>query len=78
MKLEMRVWDLDIKVELEDSKGNNDQLEVLSQIKELVDTLTQYDHVNVSIVQVEDNEEVVEQDEDKYRFSTDEHMPLAA
>jgi len=51
MKLEMRAWDLDVRIELEDD-DSLDQLQVLSTVKDLLETLSQYEKVSVSIEQV--------------------------
>jgi hypothetical protein len=49
MKLEMRVFDLDIKLELADG-DNFDNFEILTTIKKLVDNLAGFDNVNLSVV----------------------------
>jgi hypothetical protein len=58
MKLEMRALDMDVKLELEDHDGVADQLEILSVVKSLLETLDEFEKVNVSIVKNEkhDNE----------------------
>ncbi len=56
MKLEMRAWDLDIRLEIEDENSYN-QLEVIQAVKDLLDTLTTYSSVNLSIVSVPQEEE---------------------
>ena len=47
----MRAWDLDVRIELEDD-DSLDQLQVLSTVKDLLETLSQYEKVSVSIEQV--------------------------
>ena len=56
MKLEMRAWDLDVRVELEDD-DSLDQLAVLTVVRDLLDTLSQYEKVDISIKQVADPED---------------------
>ena len=53
MKLEMRAWDLDVKLELQDDDAV-DQLQVLEVVKNLLDTLSQFEKVNVVIKQIEE------------------------
>ncbi len=47
----MRAWDLDVKVELQDDDAI-DQLAVLGLVKDLLETLSQFEKVNVNITQV--------------------------
>lgn len=57
MKLEMRVWDLDIYMELEDVDAD-DQLKVLQTAKDLIETLRFMEKVELHITtRVEDSEE---------------------
>lgn len=63
MKLEMRAWDLDVKLELQDDDVV-DQLQVLEVVKNLLDTLSQFEKVNVVIKQVEETEEEKENTSD--------------
>ena len=58
MKLEMRAWDLDVKLELEDD-DSLDQTQVLDTVKNLLETLSLYEKVDIVIKQVYDevNEE---------------------
>ena len=57
MKLEMRVWDLDIRMELEDVVAD-DQLKVLQTAKDLIETLQFMEKVELHITtRVEDSEE---------------------
>jgi hypothetical protein len=78
MKLEMRAWDLDVRIELEDD-DTLDQLQVLTTVKDLLETLSQYEKVSVSIEQVgaEDDDdhsdddhkaEVAVEEKAEYRF----------
>ncbi|NDB86533.1 MAG: hypothetical protein EB127_28120 [Alphaproteobacteria bacterium] len=55
MKLEMRVWDMDVRLELEDD-DTEDQLSVLTTVRDLLDMLSRFEKVNVSITQVEETE----------------------
>lgn len=65
MKLEMRVWDMDVRLELEDD-DTEDQLSVLTTVRDLLDMLSRFEKVNVSITQIEDaDEEVAEEDEEE-------------
>jgi len=67
MKLEMRVWDMDVRVELEDG-DNEDGAGVLLTVKDLIDTLSRFDKVNVSIATIADPEDDDTEDDD-----TDDH-----
>ena len=67
MKLEMRVYDLDVKLELNDN-DNFDTLEILQGIKNLLDELENFDNVNLSIVSVVSQET----DEDLFTEETDD------
>ena len=57
MKLEMRAWDLDVKLELEDD-DSLDQLQVLDTVKNLLETLAQYEKVDITIKQLDTEESV--------------------
>lgn len=57
MKLEMRAWDLDVKLELEDN-DTLDQLQVLDLVKNLLETLAQYEKVDITIKQLDTEESV--------------------
>ena len=57
MKLEMRAWDLDVKLELEDD-DSLDQLQVLDTVKNLLETLAQYEKVDIKIKQLGTEETV--------------------
>ncbi len=64
MKLEMRAWDLDVRVELEDD-DSLDQLAVLTTVRDLLDTLSQYEKVDISIKQIADPEDDTHDDDDE-------------
>jgi len=51
MKLEMRVYNLDVKLELNDDH-NFDALEILQGVKNLLDELSNFDGVALSVVSV--------------------------
>lgn len=76
MKLEMRAWDLDVKIELEDD-DSLDQLQVLTHVRDLLDVLSNYEKVNVRIEQIseeddhstDNNQEVKAEDTADYRFA---------
>ena len=75
MKLEMRIYDLDVRLEMDDN-DNFDTLEVLQNVKNLLEELKVYDHVNLSVISVpyEDEEEPGEgEDDNKDDFDTDYH-----
>jgi hypothetical protein len=57
MKLEMRAWDLDVKLELEDD-DSLDQLQVLDTVKNLLENLAQYEKVDITIKQLNTEENV--------------------
>lgn len=59
MKLEMRAWDLDVKLELQDD-DSLDQLQVLDTVKNLLETLAQYEKVDITIKQLYTEEHVQE------------------
>jgi len=69
MKLEMRAWDLDVKVELEDDESL-DPLEVFTTVKTLLETLVKYEKVSVSVQQIvdpeDDNDEDDEEDDEQH------------
>jgi hypothetical protein len=74
MKLEMRVFNLDVALELDDDQYY-DQLAVLENVKTLIHSLEQFDSVYLHVETVrEDTEEVVEgspisDDVEPYRFA---------
>ena len=73
MKLEMRIYDLDVRLEMNDD-DNFDTLEVLQNVKNLLEELKVYDHVNLSVVSTPYEDEN-EPDEDEDDFGT-EHDDL--
>ena len=70
MKLEMTVHGLNVNLELDDSAYNG--LEILQHVKDLVDELSAYDKVMLSVVSVPDDEEDYEE------MSEEEHVAQAA
>ena len=82
MKLEMRVFNLDVCVELDDDQYY-DQLEVLENVKSLVRSLEQFENVYLHVETVKDDTQEVETvdgspiDGDEYRFSGDQTVAIA-
>ena len=74
MKLEMAVHGLNVNLELDDSAYNG--LEILQHVKDLVDELSAYDKVMLSVVSVPDDEE--DDEEDYEEMSEEEHVAQAA
>ena len=74
MKLEMTVHGLNVNLELDDSAYNG--LEILQHVKDLVDELSAYDKVMLSVVSVPDDEE--DDEEDYEEMSEEEHVAQAA
>ena len=74
MKLEMTVHGLNVNLELDDSAYNG--LEILQHVKDLVDELSGYDKVMLSVVSVPDDEEDYEEDYEE--MSEEEHVAHAA
>ena len=74
MKLEMAVHGLNVNLELDDSAYNG--LEILQHVKDLVDELSAYDKVMLSVVSVPDDEE--DDEEDYEEMSEEEHVAHAA
>ena len=74
MKLEMTVHGLNVNLELDDSAYNG--LEILQHVKDLVDELSAYDKVMLSVVSVPDDEEDYEEDYEE--MSEEEHVAHAA
>ena len=72
MKLEMTVHGLNIFLELDDDAYNG--LEVLQHVKDLVDELSAYDKVMLSIVSTPDDEdfEQAEEENEYYEDMTEE------
>jgi hypothetical protein len=68
MKLEMTVHGLNVNLELDDSAYNG--LEILQHVKDLVDELSAYDKVMLSVISVPD-------DEDYEELTTEEHIAHA-
>jgi hypothetical protein len=78
MKLEMTVHGLNIFLELDDDAYNG--LEVLQHVKDLVDELSAYDKVMLSIVSTpddEDFEQAEEENEDYVDMTEEEHVAQA-
>lgn len=65
MKLEMRAWDLDVRLDVEDDNQYN-QLELIESVKNLLDELSAYSQVNFSVVSIpqEDVEQQVDEVEE--------------
>ena len=74
MKLEMTVHGLNVNLELDDSAYNG--LEILQHVKDLVDELSAYDKVMLSVVSVPDDEEDYEEDYEE--MTEEEHFAQAA
>jgi hypothetical protein len=78
MKLEMTVHGLNVFLELDDDAYNG--LEVLQHVKDLVDELSAYDKVMLSIVSTpddEDFEQAEEENEDYGDMSEEQHIAQA-
>lgn len=78
MKLEMTVHGLNVNLELDDSAYNG--LEILQHVKDLIDELSAYDKVMLSIVSApddEDFEEAEEENEDYEAVSEEVHIARA-
>ena len=73
MKLEMTVHGLNVNLELDDSAYNG--LEILQHVKDLVDELSAYDKVMLSVVSIPDDEH---SEEDYQEMSEEEHIAHAA
>ena len=73
MKLEMAVHGLNVNLELDDSAYNG--LEILQHMKDLVDELSAYDKVMLSVVSIPDDEH---SEEDYQEMSEEEHIAHAA
>ena len=74
MKLEMTVHGLNVNLELDDNAYNG--LEILQHVKDLVDELSSYDKVMLSVVSVPDDEDF-EENEDYEEMTTEEHIAHA-
>ena len=78
MKLEMTVHGLNVNLELDDNAYNG--LEVLQHVKDLMDQLSAYDKVMLSIVSTpddEDFEEAEEENEEYKDMSEEDHVVQA-
>jgi hypothetical protein len=78
MKLEMTVHGLNVNLELNDDAYNG--LEVLQHVKDLIDELSAYDKVMLSIVSAPDNEDVEEAEEENEEYedmSEQDHVAQA-
>jgi hypothetical protein len=78
MKLEMTVHGLNVNLELNDDAYNG--LEVLQHVKDLIDELSAYDKVMLSIVSApddEDFEEAEEENEEYEDMSEQDHVAQA-
>jgi hypothetical protein len=78
MKLEMTVHGLNVFLELDDDAYNG--LEVLQHVKDLVDELSAYDKVMLSIMSTaddEDFEQAEEENEDYENMTEEEHVAQA-
>jgi hypothetical protein len=78
MKLEMTVHGLNVNLELDDDAYNG--LEVLQHVKDLVDELSSYDKVMLSVVSTPDDEDYEEAEEENeyYKDMTEaEHVVQA-
>ena len=73
MKLEMTVHGLNVNLELNDDAYNG--LEVLQHVKDLVDELSGYDKVMLSVVSMPDDED---SEEDYEEMSEEEHVAQSA
>ena len=78
MKLEMTVHGLNVNLELDDDAYNG--LEVLQHVKDLIDELSAYNKVMLSIVSTpddEDFEEAEEENEEYKDMSEEDHIVQA-
>ena len=75
MKLEMTVHGLNIFLELDDDAYNG--LEVLQHVKDLIDELSAYNKVMLSIVSTADDEDFEQDDEDYVDMTEEEHLAQA-
>ena len=74
MKLEMTVHGLNVNLELDDAYNG---LEILQHVKDLVDELSAYNKVMLSVVSVPDDENFEEETEDYKEMSTEDHITHA-
>jgi hypothetical protein len=78
MKLEMTVHGLNVNLELDDDAYNG--LEVLQHVKDLVDELSSYDKVMLSVVSTPDDEDFEQAEEENEYYedmSEDQHVAQA-
>lgn len=78
MKLEMTVHGLNVNLELDDDAYNG--LEVLQHVKDLVDELSAYDKVQLSVVSTPDDEDFEQAEEENEEYddvSEQEHVDRA-
>jgi hypothetical protein len=78
MKLEMTVHGLNVNLELDDDAYNG--LDVLQHVKDLVDELSSYDKVMLSVVSVPDDEDFEQAEEENEYYeevSEEEHVAQA-
>jgi hypothetical protein len=76
MKLEMTVHGLNVNLELDDDAYNG--LEVLQQVKDLVDELSSYDKVMLSVVSAPDDEDFEQaEEENEYYVDMTEEQHVA-
>jgi hypothetical protein len=75
MKLEMTVHGLNVNLELDDDAYNG--LEVLQHVKDLIDELSAYDKVMLSIVSAPDDEDFEEENEEYDDMSEEDHVAQA-
>ena len=75
MKLEMTVHGLNVNLELNDDAYNG--LEVLQHVKDLIDELSAYDKVMLSIVSAPDDEDFEEAEEENEDMSEEDHVAQA-
>ena len=77
LKLEMTVHGLNVFLELDDDAYNG--LEVLQHVKDLVDQLSAYNKVMLSVVSVPDDEDVeqAEEENEEYEYE-DEYEDMTA
>ena len=71
MKLEMTVHGLNVNLELNDAYNG---LEVLQHVKDLLDELSAYNTVMLSIVSAPDDEDFEEENEDYEEMSEEDHV----
>ena len=74
MKLEMTVHGLNVNLELDDAYNC---LEVLQHVKDLIDELSAYDKVVLSIVSAPDDEDFEEAEEDYVDMTEEDHVAQA-